>query len=87
VKLTAISLIVGLPYRPGPKYTIAPGTVFERSDYDGDAIMLKAIDRAVKKGGCLVDGSLGGEIRKPDTTMMLKDSKGQIKQVDLAAKG
>lgn len=64
--LTAITLIIGWPTDTLPRKDILPGTRFKRSDYVGHAGLLTSIDRAVAKGGCLVDGHLAGEVRAPD---------------------
>lgn len=73
--LTATSLIVAFPYAPGR--TIKPGTSFRRADYDGDADMLRAIDRAIAKGGCMVDGHFAGGTDAPDPVIGLTNVQGE----------
>jgi hypothetical protein len=64
--LTATSLIIGWPTDSLPRKDIVPGTRFKRSDFAGHATLLASIDRAVAKGGCLVDGHVAGEVRPVD---------------------
>jgi hypothetical protein len=76
--LTATTLIIGWPSDVLPRKDILPGTRFKRSDFAGHATLLTSIDRAIAKGGCLVDGHVAGEVRPADDgKLTLTDENGK----------
>jgi hypothetical protein len=81
--ITATSLIVAMPYRPGPSGRILPGTAFRRSDYEGDPAMLASIDRAVAKGGVLIDGIRTAAVPTVDPFLRISGPKGEAQIVDV----